>query len=475
MAEEESGKPEVSVLILTRDEEQTIGACLAAIFSQETRRRFEVIVVDSGSTDRTLSILKDYPVRLFHIPPREFNHGRARQFASEQAEGEFFVYLVADAVPADRHWFEPLVDAVAKDPKVAGAYSRQIPRPEADSIETARVRNKISGSEKRREVSIQNPEEFELLPPAQRLALADFEDVSACRRRSVWQKIPIRELYWAEDLAWSLETLRAGYKIVFEPESRVIHSHRQTMAHSFRRGYADQRVTKEWFGLVYFADRRELLVNSTQLLGERLREARKDGVGTILRAPLWLWAEVAGNFLAARERRERHVVREFSRGLWRASFAPAEARQRVMLTRFTLGHDPRPVLFMNPNSAASFRVRVPKGGKLCFGLAINPQAWPQRREPVRFLVQIAGQTVFEKEVAIRPGAGWSEGEIDLSTWAGQKPLLSFITRAENTDNAWAGWGRPRLETEELSRWDRMVNWFLDGVHRRVTGTPFRHP
>ncbi|OGP59515.1 MAG: hypothetical protein A2V67_08660 [Deltaproteobacteria bacterium RBG_13_61_14] len=475
MAAREAGKPEVSILILTRNEEQNIGVCLTAVFGQETRRRFEVIVVDSGSTDRTLAILENYPVRLFQVAPPEFNHGRARQFASEQAEGEFLVYLVADAMPADAHWLERLVDAVAGDPAVAGAYSRQLPRPDADPIEAVRVRNKIAGSEKRREVSIQNLEEFDLLSPAERLALADFEDVSACRRRSVWQQIPIQELYWAEDLAWSLEALRAGHKIVFEPESQVIHSHRNTMGHSFRRGYVDQMVAKEWFGLLYYADSGELLVNFTRLLRKRLRLAGRDGLSTLLRAPLWLLAEVMGNFLAARPRRQRHVAYDFSRSLYRASFWPAEARKRVMLTRFTLGNDPRPVLFMNPNSAAIFRLRVPARAKLCFGMAINPRAWPHRREPVRFLVGIAGQNVFEQEVSLQPGGRWQEGEVDLDPWAGQRLSLSLITRAGNTDHAWAGWGRPRVVTDKLSRWDRMVNRFLDGVHRRVTGTPFRHP
>jgi len=475
MSEPGAPKPEVSVLILTRNEERNIRACLDAVFSQETGRPFEVLVVDSGSTDGTLAILAEYPVRIFHLRPEEFNHGQARQFASAQARGEFLVYLVADAIPADRRWLETLVEAVARDPAVAGAYSRHLPRPEADPIEAARVRNKIAGGVKRREVSISRLGEFDLLAPAARLELADFEDVSACRRRSVWEKIPIGEHYWAEDLAWSLAALRAGDKIVFEPESQVIHSHRNSMAHSFRRGYVDQMVAKAWFGRIYYADGVELIRGFLHLLSRRLRLAFAAGPGVAGRVPFWLLAEMAGNYLAARNRRNPHVAFDLVRNLRQAVCWPQEARRRVMATRFALGADPRPVLFMNPNSEARFRLRVPAGARLRFAAAINPEVWPRRRDPVRFMVGLAGQTVWDREVSLKPGCTWEEGEIDLAPWAGQKVWLSLITRAENTDHAWAGWGSPRVVTEKLSLADRAVNQFLDRVHRRVTGTPFRHP
>ena len=475
MAEPGASTPEVSVLILTCNEEQNLGACLDAVFSQETGRPFEVLAADSGSTDGTLSVLKKYPVRVFQMRPEEFNHGRARQFISEQAQGEFLVYLVADAVPADRQWLESLIAAVARDPAVAGSYSRHLPRPDADPIEAARVRNKIAGGEERREVSLAELDGFDLLPPARRLELADFEDVSACRRRSVWEKIPIRENYWAEDLAWSLEALRAGYKIVFEPESRVIHSHRHSLAHSFRRGYVDQMVAKAWFGRIYYADGVELVRGFFHLLVRRLRLALTAGPKMALSAPAWLLAEVVGNYLAARNRRDRHVAFDLIRRHRAAVCWPKEARRRIMATRFALGADPRPVLFMNPDSAALFRLRVPTGAKFRFAAAINPEARTFRRDPVRFTVGIEGQKVWEREFTLKPDCAWEEGDVDLAPWSGQKVWLSLLTRAENTDHAWAGWGSPQVVTEKLSLWDRAVNRFLDRIHQRVTGTPFRHP
>ena len=83
--------------------------------------------------------------------------------------------------------------------------------------------------------------------------------------------------------------------------------------------------------------------------------------------------------------------------------------------------------------------------------------------------------MFQRQIQLRPGARWEEGEIDLSPWAGKIVQLSLLTRADNTDHAWAGWGAPRVTTAKLSIGDRAVNGLLDAVRRRAMGTPFRHP
>ena len=88
-----------SIIILAKNEEENIGPCLEAVFSQKTGFDFEVIVVDSGSTDGTLDIVRSTPARLFEIPPGDFDHGGTRQYGAKQARGEYIVTLVADATP----------------------------------------------------------------------------------------------------------------------------------------------------------------------------------------------------------------------------------------------------------------------------------------------------------------------------------------------------------------------------------------
>ena len=127
--DEKKEKVDVSIIIPAKDEEGNIGKCLEAIYNQETNYRFEVIVIDSGSSDQTLDIVKKYsPVQLVEIQPGEFGHGKTRNLGAEGSKGDYIVFLNADAIPANKKWLTPLIAPIIKDKKSAGVYSRHIPK-----------------------------------------------------------------------------------------------------------------------------------------------------------------------------------------------------------------------------------------------------------------------------------------------------------------------------------------------------------
>ena len=119
---------ELSVLLLTKNGGRDLERLLSALYSQKGIASFEVIAVDSGSTDGTLDLLRCFPVRLEQIPPEAFHHARTRNFAAGLARGGFLILLTQDAIPASEVWLNTMISNF-DDPKVGAVYGRQLPKP----------------------------------------------------------------------------------------------------------------------------------------------------------------------------------------------------------------------------------------------------------------------------------------------------------------------------------------------------------
>jgi rhamnosyltransferase len=218
---------------------------LENVFGQETGEPFEVVAIDSGSTDNTKQILGKFPVRTEEIPPATFNHGETRNLGARLSKGEYLVYLTQDATPLDAKWLERLVAPLREDPLVAGAFSSQRPRQGCSLTEKRQILQTelVSGATKRINTAVGNPE-YE----RNRYPFIWFSNTSSCIRKRVWEKLPFGILEFAEDQDWAQRVLEAGYKTVYVPDSVVIHSHHYRPFKNFRRHFEHARAMKESFG-----------------------------------------------------------------------------------------------------------------------------------------------------------------------------------------------------------------------------------
>ena len=243
------GKKRVSIVIPTYNGGEDFKRCLRAIHAQEVDFSYEVIAIDSGSTDRTVQVAKEFSVRVHEIDKKDFDHGLTRNRGIELSEGEFIVLLTQDAVPADSRWLGALIKPFYEDQLIAGVYARQIPKDDADVLTKRHLNNWLTARTERDVKHITDRAAYEALPPMKKYMFCNFDDVCSCIRRSVWEKIPYERAVFAEDLDWSKKVLEAGYKIVYEPGAAVIHSHDRSVFYEYKRTYICHRRLNELFGL----------------------------------------------------------------------------------------------------------------------------------------------------------------------------------------------------------------------------------
>ena len=224
VVEQNSGR--VSVVIPVLNAAGTLPALLKTLAEQHPSPPDEIVLVDSLSTDDTRRIaLAHTHVRV--VPLEQFSHGRARNLGAREATGEIIVLMTQDALPADRHWLAELLEPLA-DPQVAAVCSRQVPRPDAPPTEKFFLAYHFPPGPPLRRVR----------PAGRSLTLADvfFSNVSAAVRRDILLRYPFDvTLIMSEDQQFARDLITAGYAIVYQPSSVVVHSHRYSLGTAFRR------------------------------------------------------------------------------------------------------------------------------------------------------------------------------------------------------------------------------------------------
>jgi rhamnosyltransferase len=204
--------PAVSIVIPNKDEGEMLRSCLTQIFRQEVPFPFEVIIVDSGSGEETLNIIRQFPVRLHAIPPASFNHGLTRDLGASLARGEHLVFLNGDAIPCSEKWLIGLIEPLLVSDEYAAV--------QGGAEECERTRRFFWNS---------CGSSFYFTRLSERwIARYDgigFSTVNAAMRKQVWQELPFGEAPIMEDKKWQKAAVARGYKILYRSEAKVMHSH----------------------------------------------------------------------------------------------------------------------------------------------------------------------------------------------------------------------------------------------------------
>ena len=251
-----------SVVIPTLNAGPILDRVLKAVTEQNTPWPYDVLVIDSGSTDGTLETIAKYPaVKLHQIEKKDFNHGGTRNLGAELTDGEFIAFLTHDALPANEDWLYNLVSSLEMHPDAAGAYGKHLPYPEASEFTKRDLNahfqnmalsplcvNKETNSKR-----FANEEDIQW-----RQFLHFYSDNNSCMRRDVWEKIPYRETKFGEDQVWADDIIKADYSKVYAVRSVVYHSHDFTPEENQERNMTEAAFFKHFFGYKLIGSEEEL-------------------------------------------------------------------------------------------------------------------------------------------------------------------------------------------------------------------------
>jgi len=220
--------PSVSVVIKTYDDSATsdhrrpcatLKECPAMTlqaFQQQTLRPHEILVIDSSIGDGIAEVIRNYSpvsevtIRRIPLAHEIFSYPRALNLGVRNAKGDIVVSLSGDAIPANASWLEKLIAPLA-NPKVAGAFSRQIARPGISLSWAERFR--LWWRYRSRSTTLRHTDHL-------------FSNACSAFGRDLALRIPFDEtLAELEDYEWAREVQCQGYAIAYVGDSEVFHSH----------------------------------------------------------------------------------------------------------------------------------------------------------------------------------------------------------------------------------------------------------
>ncbi len=222
-------EPLVSIIMRSYNEAWALQGTLPALQAQQYRN-WELIVIDSGSTDGSQQLIQAaQPAHFIQITPKEYNPSRVMNHGMRLARADICLFLNADATPQGTDWL-PRLSAPLADPKVAAVFGRQIPRPDCQAVFACDYERCFG--------------------PNRESARWDhfFSMVSSGLRRDAWARRGFREeLQYAEDDEYTRWCRSQGYDITYVPEAVVMHSHNYTVEQARRRSFGDARaIARAW-------------------------------------------------------------------------------------------------------------------------------------------------------------------------------------------------------------------------------------
>lgn len=223
----------ISIIIPTWQASNCLSSLLTSLVSQ-TVKDYELIVIDSSSTDNTLDIAKSYDAGIVVIPKSDFDHGATRTLAAKKAVGDIIIFLSQDVLLCDEYSIENIIKPFGRDNQIVAVFGRQLPYPNTSLFaQHLRLFNYADISYVR------------VLSDRQKYGIKTvfFSDSFAAYKKAALQEIGYfrNRLIFGEDTCAAANLLWKDQKIAYAANAKVFHSHNYSICQDFRR-YFDMGV-----------------------------------------------------------------------------------------------------------------------------------------------------------------------------------------------------------------------------------------
>ena len=216
-------KPDQKFLALVdKLEHQTVAVNKIIIMNTE-REYFDRLVKGTSFFEKYRNVC------VINLKKEDFDHGLTRRQGVEQSDAQVFVMMTMDAMPVDEDLVEKLTAPLERE-DVAVSYGRQMAGKNSGEIE--RYTRKFNYPGKGCEKSAKDVE---------KLGIKAFfcSNVCAAYRRDIYDRLGgfVSRTIFNEDMIYAAGAIKAGYKIVYAADAKVVHCHNYTYRQQFRRNF----------------------------------------------------------------------------------------------------------------------------------------------------------------------------------------------------------------------------------------------
>ena len=222
----------ISVVIRTLNEETYLDELLESIKGQNKDNfSIECVIVDSGSSDRTIEIARSHGSLITHIEKEEFTFGKSLNLGTEFSSGDIISYISGHCIPTSKEWLNSLTKPIRD--KISGyTYGRQVGR-DTTKFSEEQIFQKY-------------------YPEFSKIPQDDFfcNNANSAIERNIWEKYKFDEnLTGLEDLHLAKRYFNEGGKICYVSDAAVFHIHneqwKQTRNRYEREALALQQIMPE--------------------------------------------------------------------------------------------------------------------------------------------------------------------------------------------------------------------------------------